>query len=84
MALHEYLVRADVDADGVVSSIDVDARVLPWASCPGAVASAQRVVGVRTDDLPVIARQALRGPTTCTHLTSTIRSLADIGHLAGG
>ena len=66
-----------------MSTIDVDARVLPWASCPGAVASAQRVVGVRTDELAVMAREALRGPTTCTHLTSTIRSLADVGHLAG-
>ena len=82
MALHEYLVEADVDAAGALSTIDVDARVLPWASCPGAVASAQGVVGVRIGELAAMAREALRGPTTCTHLTSTIRSLADAGHLA--
>jgi hypothetical protein len=56
--------------------------VLPWEACPGAVASAERVVGVPLDDLARRARTELVGLTTCTHLTSTIRCLADVRALA--
>jgi hypothetical protein len=77
MVMHEYAVNAVID-DGAVSGIEVEDRVLPWAACPGAVASAQQVVGVAVDDLAGVARTRLVGPSTCTHLTSTVRSLADV------
>jgi hypothetical protein len=77
MVMHEYTVDAVV-RDDAIGSIDVDARVLPWAACPGAVPSAGRVVGVALDDLARVARTDLVGPATCTHLTSTTRSLADV------
>jgi hypothetical protein len=77
MVMHEYTIDAAVD-DGRIARIEVDARVLPWEACPGAVASAARVVGVPVDDLARIARTELVGPTSCTHLTSTIRSLVDV------
>lgn len=79
--MHEYLVEAEIDA-GVIARVDVQARVLPWAECPGAVASAQGVVGVRIEELPARVRRELVGPTTCTHLNSTMRSLADVQALA--
>jgi hypothetical protein len=81
MVMHEYAVDAVVDG-GRITRIDVDPRVLPWQACPGAVASAGRVVGVALDDLPRVARTQLVGATTCTHLTSTIRLLADVRALA--
>ena len=81
MVLHEYLVDAVVDADHRVASVEVDARVLPWDTCPGAVASAQAIVGLPLDQVAARARDDLRGPATCTHLTSTLRSLADVDHL---
>jgi hypothetical protein len=77
MVMHEYTVDA-VIRDDLIASIDVDARVLPWAACPGAVPSAGRMVGVALDDLARAARTELVGPATCTHLTSTARSLADV------
>ncbi|HKY16872.1 MAG TPA: DUF2889 domain-containing protein [Microthrixaceae bacterium] len=80
--MHEYLVDATVDAEGHISEIAVQPRVLPWNSCPGAVGSAQRIVGAAIRELPDVARRELRGPTTCTHLTSTLRSLCDIDHLS--
>ncbi len=79
--MHEYLVDAVVDAAGTLRDVAVEARVLPWSTCPGAVASAQSVVGTRLSDLADRVRADLRGPTTCTHLTSTLRSLADADEL---
>jgi hypothetical protein len=81
MVMHEYAVEAAVDDDRI-GRIEVDPRVLPWEACPGAVASAQGVVGVALDDLARVARTELVGVSTCTHLTSTIRSLADVQALA--
>jgi hypothetical protein len=78
MVLHEWLVDAVVSADGVITSLGADPRTLPWTECPGAAASASRVVGTAVADLPTLARRELVGPTTCTHLTSTLRGLADV------
>jgi hypothetical protein len=80
--MHEYVVDATVDREGRLAGVSVDPRVLPWRECPGAVASAQRLVGVRVDDVPARARRELVGASTCTHLTSTLRCLADLGALA--
>src|SRR5690606_36447123 len=77
MVMHEYLVEAEV-ADGALTAVHVDSRVLPWEACPGAAASAAGVVGRALDGLEAEVRGALRGPTTCTHLTSTLRALADV------
>lgn len=82
MVMHEYAVEATFDEHGRVAGIEVDPRVLPWAECPGAVASAAQVVGIGLGDLARAARTELVGPTTCTHLTSTIRSLVDVRALA--
>jgi hypothetical protein len=79
--MHEYLVEARVDAGRRLVGIDVDPRVLPWRECPGAAASAQRLVGVTLDELTQRVRADLVGPTTCTHLSSTLRCLADVAGL---
>jgi hypothetical protein len=78
-AVHEYdvVVRAGVD-DGVIRAVDVRARVLPGPDCPGAVESAQRVVGQSLDSLRAFVRGELRGDTICTHLNDQLRSLADV------
>jgi hypothetical protein len=78
-AVHEYdvVVTAGAD-DGVIRGVDVRARVLPGPDCPGAVASAQRVVGQPLDSLRAFVRVELRGDTICTHLNDQLRSLADV------
>jgi hypothetical protein len=78
IVMHEYLVRAVFDRDRRLVSVDVDARVLPWEECPGALASAQRMVGESLDQLAARVREELKGVTTCTHLNSTLRTLADV------
>jgi hypothetical protein len=75
--MHEYLVDATFGADTKLATIAVDARVLPWHDCPGATASAPRLIGVALDEFPTRVRSEFRGVTTCTHLNSTLRTLAD-------
>jgi Protein of unknown function (DUF2889) len=82
IALHEYEIQAVVDGAGRLARVEVDPRVLPWEACPGAVGSAARVVGVAVADLPARVRADLAGPSTCTHLNSTLRSLVDVPALA--
>lgn len=78
MVLHEYVVRSLLGADGRVAAVEVDPRTLPWRECVGGAPSAQSLVGVSVTDVARRARTELVGPTTCTHLTSTLRALADV------
>lgn len=77
--VHEYAVAGRIDSRrSTVSTIETQARVLPWQECPGAVGSAQRVVGMPLDQLRPMVRGELTGSSTCTHLNDTLRSLHDI------
>jgi hypothetical protein len=79
MVMHEYLVRARFDRHRLaLEAVDVEPRVLPWQACPAAVASAGTLVGARVDELAGRVRAELSGTSTCTHLNSTLRSLADV------
>ena len=78
MVMHEYVVTGEVDADRRVATIVVEGHVLPWAECPGAAGSASAAVGVPVDDLAAFARTTIVGPTSCTHLSSTVRCWADL------
>jgi len=52
--------------------------VLPWQECPAAAASAQRLVGIDLAEVVARVRADFVGPSTCTHLNSTLRALADL------
>jgi hypothetical protein len=81
--LHEYLVAGELEADThVFLSCQAEANVLPWAECPGALASAGRLIGTTAHDLRHRVRQTLVGTTTCTHLNDTLRALAVLPHMA--
>ena len=56
-------------------------RVLPWAECPQAAASAGRLVGQRVGDLRSLVRDDLVGTSTCTHLNDLLSSLFQAGRL---
>jgi hypothetical protein len=81
--MHEYVVRARFDDTRQLRSVEVEPRVLPWNECPGAAASAQQLVGVALDEIAARVTSDFAGVTTCTHLNSTLRSLADAGPLSG-
>ncbi|MBU4615502.1 DUF2889 domain-containing protein [Rhodococcus hoagii] len=74
--IHEYELTAAVDAaTGVVREATATPRVLPWLDCPGAVASAGRLVGTAITDVEADVRRGFRGPHTCTHLNDLLRSI---------
>jgi hypothetical protein len=82
-AVHEYSLWGRFDlAAGVVVDLQAEAHVLPWVECPGALASAQRVVGLAAGDLRAVVRRDFVGTSTCTHLNDTLRALADLPALA--
>lgn len=83
--VHEYTVSGDIDIDTrTVTGVQAAARVLPWQECPGALASAQRIVGLPIADLRNRIRTEFVGVSTCTHLNDTLRCLGDIGALIDG
>jgi hypothetical protein len=75
--MHEYLVAARFDEARQLISIEVEPRVLPWNECPGAVGTAQRLVGVALQEIATRVTSDFAGVTTCTHLNSTLRTLSD-------
>src|SRR4030095_17065022 len=65
-----------------VENVDAAAHVLPWVECEAAAASAGRVVGRSVAELRSHVRTDFKGPSTCTHLNDTLRSLDDVAALA--
>jgi hypothetical protein len=77
--MHEYLVDTTLDASARrLTGVEVQTRVLPWQECPAAAASAQRLVGIDLAEVVARVRADFVGPSTCTHLNSTLRALADL------
>jgi hypothetical protein len=77
--IHEYTVRARMDpATMRFTSCDATVGALPWVECPAAADSAQRLIGAPADSLRAWVRDTFVGPTTCTHLNDTLRSLEDV------
>jgi hypothetical protein len=80
--VHEYIVHGTVDpATSRFLSCEADAGPLPYPECPGAVASAERLEGRTVADLRRTIPSDFVGPSTCTHLNDTLRSLQDVGVL---
>ena len=80
--VHEYGVDGAVDpATSRFLSCAATAGPLPYPECPNALASAGRLAGISTDGLRRTVRDGFVGPTTCTHLNDTLRSLEDVAAL---
>lgn len=80
--VHEYSVRAEVDLDTLeVVHCHAEWGELPFPECPGALASAARVVGESTSGLRRHVLKTMVGPATCTHLNDQLRSFEDAGAL---
>jgi hypothetical protein len=80
--VHEYLVSMLVDrSTGTVLACRAQPGHLPYPECPGAVASADRLVGRPASGLRSMVTAQLSGPSTCTHLNDALRALGDIDAL---
>ena len=75
--------RARGGGGGRIVACVATPRVLPWAECPQAAASAGRLVGQRVSDLRALVRDDLVGTSTCTHLNDLLSSLFQAGRLVG-
>jgi hypothetical protein len=81
IAIHEYHVTARA-SDGLLADLKVDARILPFRECPGAVAHAQRMLGTPLGELRAKVLETLPGTLGCTHLNDVIRSMAEVPQLS--
>jgi hypothetical protein len=77
--IHEYTLTATLDPETfeVLTAVAVG-QVLPFVECIDAVDSARRLVGQAVRNLRRTVRNDFVGPTTCTHLNDTMRSLEDL------
>ena len=81
-ALHEYTLTATADrATRAILSAQATAHTLPWPECPGALASADRTVGMTVDEIADRVRADFTGTSTCSHLNDQLRSLAGLAAL---
>jgi Protein of unknown function (DUF2889) len=80
--VHEYTVDASIDPETRrFLSCDTTVGALPWIECPGAVGSSERLIGAPAEGLRPWVRETFVGPTTCTHLNDTLRSLEGVPDL---
>jgi hypothetical protein len=79
VAIHEYALRAMADPLTLtVTSVEADARVLPFLECPSAIATAQAIVGAPLSELRKVVLAKLSKQNGCTHLNDAMRALAEV------
>jgi hypothetical protein len=77
--VHQYRVSGTVDPQtSRFITCEAEAGRLPYPECPNALASANRIAGADVGGLRHMVRTTFVGPTTCTHLNDTLRSLEDV------
>ena len=80
--VHEYRVHGTVDPQtSRFITCDAEAGRLPYPECPNALDSAKRLAGAEVAGLRREVRRTFVGPSTCTHLNDTLRSLEDVAAL---
>jgi hypothetical protein len=83
IAVHEYRLTASVDrATAILSSVEAEPRVLPFAECPAAAGNVGRLVGVPMQELRHEVLERLQTTDCCTHLNDALRALAEVPALA--
>lgn len=83
-AIHEYNLAVTIDAGTLeILTLEPEARILPFAECPGAIHNARRLIGSNLGRIRDSVLTQLRGPEGCTHLNDALRALAEVPKLAG-
>jgi len=79
VAVHEYVLRATADPETLtLTSVDPEARILPFLSCPAAVQTASKVLGTPLGELRATVLERLARTQGCTHLNDALRALAEV------
>ncbi len=79
--VHEYGITGTLDSHGVITSIVATPHVIPGPECPGAAASAQRIIGLPLSQVRAHVTTEFSGTSTCTHLNDMLRSLGAMSTL---
>lgn len=80
--LHEYSLGAALDRASMrILACRATPQVLPWAECPLAAASAERLAGRHVAEVRDLVSRDFKGTSTCTHLNDLLRSLGGLGAL---
>ncbi|MDP2013076.1 MAG: DUF2889 domain-containing protein [Actinomycetota bacterium] len=74
-ALHEYVVRASLDAQGLLSDAKAEPRSLPMGDCPLAASHVGLLEGRPVSQIDEGVRAHLRSELGCTHLNDAMRFL---------
>lgn len=82
LAIHEYLLRARIDAAGLIAALEASPGTLPHASCRSAPANTEVLLGAHVGELRELVLEKLKRTAGCTHLNDTLRSLAETEALA--
>ena len=82
VAVHEYLIRATVDASGVLAAVEALPGTLPYAECRADPVNLSHLIGTPMADLRDTVLTMLRKTAGCTHLNDMMRALAEVPALA--
>ena len=74
-ALHEYIVRARLDAEGLLCDAQAEPRSLPMGDCPLAASHVDLLEGRTVSQIDEGVRAHLRSELGCTHLNDAMRFL---------
>ncbi len=74
-ALHEYVVRAALDAGGLLCNAEAEPRSLPMGDCPLAASHVGLLEGRTVSQIDEGVRAHLRSELGCTHLNDAMRFL---------
>ncbi len=79
VAIHEYGLRARADRTTMtVTSVEPDARILPFMECQSAMGTAVAIVGAPLSELRAVVLDRLSKARGCTHLNDAMRALAEV------
>lgn len=74
-ALHEYVVRAHLDTNGLLAGAQAEPHSLPMGDCPLAAGHVSLLEGRTVDQIDGGVREHLRSELGCTHLNDAMRFL---------
>jgi len=82
-AIHEYrvIIRANV-SDAAIMSAQITPFVLPHRECPLAIPKADKIIGMKLDELASAVPVMFAQTEGCTHLNDVLRTLSPVAALA--
>ncbi|MFW2449201.1 MAG: DUF2889 domain-containing protein [Qipengyuania pacifica] len=78
IAIHEYLLEAQIDLQGRLASVAARPGTLPFPECRAAPTNLHALIGIPASELREVVLEKLSLKHGCTHLNDMMRSLAEV------